>query len=35
MPVWVKVLGSLFIALLLVVGVLHLVGRGMGGHGLP
>lgn len=31
-PRWVKVFGGLFIVLILVVIVLHLMGRGMGGH---
>lgn len=32
-PRWVKVIGGLFIVLVLVVIVVHLMGRGMGGHG--
>ena len=32
-PHWVTVFGGLFIVFVLVVIVLHLMGRGMGGHG--
>lgn len=32
MPRWVKVSGAIFIVFVLVVIVLHLTGRGFGGH---
>lgn len=33
MPLWVKVFGIIFIVLVLMVVILHLTGRGFGGHG--
>ena len=33
MPLWVKLFGGAFILVVIVVVVLHLMGRGMGGHG--
>lgn len=33
MPRWVKLFGAVFILIVLVVVVLHLMGRGFGGHG--
>ena len=32
MPRWVKVFGIIFILLVVVIVVLHLSGRGLGGH---
>lgn len=32
-PLWVKLFGGVFVIIILVVLVLHLMGRGMGGHG--
>ncbi len=32
MPLWVKLFGGAFLALILIVVVMHLMGRGMGGH---
>lgn len=31
-PLWVKLFGGAFVALILIVVVMHLMGRGMGGH---
>ena len=33
MPLWVKLFGGVFLLVVIVVVVLHLMGRGMGGHG--
>ena len=33
MPLWVKLFGGFFLLLVVIVIVLHLMGRGMGGHG--
>ena len=33
MPLWVKLFGGALIVVVIVVVVLHLMGRGMGGHG--
>ena len=31
-PLWVKLFGGAFVALIVIVVVLHLMGRGMGSH---
>ena len=32
LPRWVKIFGIIFIAFVVVFGILHLAGRGLGGH---